>query len=106
MAASAAAQPQAPELTLEGESAGRFEFARMPELVLIRGIAQIVQLGFYQLDPANPWPAGDVEGNAGWLSKHPTRLVDATTGAASRQRHRHLRRATGELGYAAPGRAM
>jgi hypothetical protein len=77
------AQPMPPELTLEGGSVvpgGRFEFAKIPELALIRGIPQVVQLGFYQIDPGNPWAAGDVERKTGWLSNHPTQLVDATTG--------------------------
>ena len=77
-------QPKAPELSLNGGTpvpGARFEFGKLPELVLIRGIPQVVQLGFYQIDPANPWPAGDVERASGWLSNYPTRLVDATTGA-------------------------
>ena len=78
-------QPTAPELSLNGGTVvpgGRFEFAKIPELVLIRGLPQVVQMGFYQVDPSNPWPAGDVERASGWLSNHPTRLVDAASGAS------------------------
>ena len=44
-----------------------------------------MQLGFYQIDPRNPWPAGDVERASRWLSNHPTQLVDATSGSALSQ---------------------
>jgi hypothetical protein len=75
---SAAQSPEPP--AVEETATGRFEFAKIPELVLIRGMPQIVPLGFYQIDPTNRWPPGDVEGNSDWLSKHPTQLVEATTG--------------------------
>ena len=78
---------------------GRFEFAKIPELVLIRGIRQIVPLGFYQLDPANPWPAGDVEGQSDWLSRHATRLVDATSGAPVLSNILSYGEQSGEVGY-------
>ena len=99
LGASAVAQPQAPELTLEGESGARFEFARIPELVLIRGIAQIAQLGFYQVDPNNRWPPGDVEHASKWLSNRPTRLVDATTGQPVVSDIVTYGERSGELGY-------
>ena len=96
-ALSVAAQPQAPELTLtvnepDRPATGRFAFGRIPELVLIRGLAQTVQLGYLQIDHTNPWPAGDVERASGWFSNRPTRLVDATSGAPVRDRHRDATR--------------
>ena len=60
---------------------GRFEFANVAEVALVRGVPQTVQLGFYQLDPANPWPAGDQTRASGWTSRRTTKLVDAGTGA-------------------------
>ena len=45
---------------------GRFDWAQVPELALVRGLPQTVQLGIYQLDPANPWPAGDLTRLGGW----------------------------------------
>ena len=98
LAFAATAQPQAPELTLEGE-AERFEFTRIPELVLIRGIPQVVQLGFYQVDYKNPWPPGDVERASGWESKHPTRLVDAATGQPVVSNIVNYAEGSGELSY-------
>jgi hypothetical protein len=80
------AQPLPPELTLTvGEAGSRFEFARIPELALVRGVPQVVQLGFYQIDPGNRWPAGDLERASGWQSSRPTQLVDAVSGAAVSQ---------------------
>lgn len=75
--------PKAPLFTLEGGSivdSGRFEFGKIPELLLIRGLPQVVQLGFYQIDPANPWTPGDLDRSLGWLSNRFTRLVDAASG--------------------------
>ena len=62
--------------------AGRFAFALVPEQVFVAGIAETVQLGIRQVDPVNPWPAGDQTGNSGWTSRFPTHLVQASTGAA------------------------
>ena len=57
LSVTAVAQPSAPELLLtinepDAVVGGRFEFTKIPELVFVRGIPQIVQLGFYQVDPA------------------------------------------------------
>ena len=78
LAASAAAQPQPPQLAL-GED-GRFEFAPIHEVALVRGIAETVQLGPFQIDPTNRWTAGDLTRQSGWTSLWPTRLVDAASG--------------------------
>ena len=98
------APPNPPKLIVtvnepDAPAGGRFEFARIPELVLIRGIKQIVPLGFYQLDPANPWPPGDVEGASDWLSRRATRLVDAATGAPVLSNILSYGEQSGELGY-------
>jgi hypothetical protein len=98
IAFSSTAQPLPPEVTI-GESTGRFEFAKIPELVLVRGMPQVVQLGFYQLDPNNRWPAGDVERASGWLSKHPTQLVDEAGAAVVKNIVSYDER-TSELSYA------
>ena len=74
------AQPIPPILTLDAAGGGRFEFAAVPELVLVRGVPQTLQLGMYQIDPSNPWPAGDFERAGGWASHRPTRAVDTATG--------------------------
>ena len=104
MAWPVAAQPLAPELLLTVNEAapvgGRFEFAKIPELVFVRGIAQTVQLGFYQLDPSNRWPAGDVEGTEPWLSRRATRLVDATSGTPVLGQIVTYADQSGELAYA------
>ena len=78
LAASAAAQPQAPQLALGAD--GRFEFAPVPEVALVRGVAETVQLGPFQIDPTNRWTAGDLTRQSGWTSLWPTRLVDAASG--------------------------
>jgi hypothetical protein len=70
------AQPTAPELALNGT--GRFEFATVPELTFIRGIAETQSVGMWQIDPANPWPAGQPTAGP-WRSGRPTRLVDTAT---------------------------
>lgn len=62
--------------------AARFEFAPVPEHVFVHGIAETVQLGIRQIDPANRWPAGDQTRSSGWTSRYPTRLVNAATGTA------------------------
>ncbi len=73
------AQADAAEISVP---AGRFEFASVPEHVFVAGIAETVQLGIRQVDPVNPWPAGDQTGTTGWTSRFPTRLVQASTGTA------------------------
>ena len=60
--------------------AGRFEFAPVPEHAFVAGLPETVQLGIWQLDPTNPWPAGDQTRSTGWSSRFPTRLVDASSG--------------------------
>ena len=72
----ALAQPQAPELALDGE--GRFEFAALPELTFIRGIAETQPTGMFQVDYSNPWPAGVPKAGT-WRSRRPTQLVDTAT---------------------------
>jgi len=63
-------------------ASGRFEFAPVPEHAFVVGLPETVQLGIWQLDPANPWPAGEQTRSTGWASRFPTRLVDAETGKA------------------------
>ncbi len=58
----------------------RFEFAPVPEHPFVAGLPETVQLGIWQIDPANPWPAGDQTRSSGWSSRHATRLVDAASG--------------------------
>ena len=80
---------------------GRFEFAPVPEHAFVAGLPETVQLGIWQLDPANPWPAGDQTRSAGWTSRFPTRLVDSGTGKAVSGLEYDGR--TGELRYAGDG---
>ena len=80
---------------------GRFEFAPVPEHAFVAGLSETVQLGIWQLDPANPWPAGDQTRSAGWTSRFPTRLADSATGKAVSGLEYDGR--TGELRYAGDG---
>ena len=80
---------------------GRFEFAPMPEHAFVAGLAETVQLGIWQLDPANPWPAGDQTRSTGWSSRFPTRLVDAGSGKPVSGLEYDGK--TGELRYAGDG---
>lgn len=93
-----AAPPTPPVLAVGDAPAGRFEFAKVPEVALVRGLAQVVQLGIYQVDPTNPWPAGDLTRAGGWQSQRPTRLVDVATGQAATMFGYDAQ--TGELSYA------
>src|SRR5512145_2585268 len=59
---------------------GRIEFAPVPELAFVAGIAETVQLGPFMLDPANRWTPGDQTRASGWKSRFPTQLIDTATG--------------------------
>ena len=91
------AQPQAPELALDGE--GRFEFAQVPELTFIRGIAETQSTGLFQIDPANPWPAGEPKAGV-WRSRRPTQLVDTATGQPVNSNILTYQALTGDVVYA------
>lgn len=72
------AQPSQPlSPVLSDAAAKRFEFAPIPELVFVRGIAETMQLGAFQLDHNNRWPPGDLTRSSGWASNRPTRLLDS-----------------------------
>ena len=60
---------------------GRLDFATVPEHAFVRGQAETVQLGIWQLDPLNRWTPGDQTRESGWKSRFPTRLVFLDTGA-------------------------
>jgi hypothetical protein len=47
---------------------GPIRWAELPEIVFVRGFAEVDQLGPFLLDPGNPWPAGDLENTEGWTS--------------------------------------
>ena len=79
----------------------RFGFAPIPEHAFVAGLAETVQLGIWQLDPENPWPAGDQTRSSGWKSRFATRLVDAATGRPPPGLEYDGR--TGELKYAGDG---
>jgi hypothetical protein len=79
----------------------RFEFAPVPEHAFVAGLPETVQLGIWQIDPANPWPAGDQTRSAGWTSRHPTRLVEVASGRPVAGFEYDGR--TGELRYAGDG---
>ena len=59
----------------------RMDFAPVPEVALVRGRRETVQLGIFQLDPLNRWTPGDLTRASGWRSRFSTRLVDVATGA-------------------------
>jgi hypothetical protein len=59
----------------ESAPPGRMEFAQVPEIALIEGVPETIQLGPWQLDPVNPWTPGDFTRASGWKSRIPTRLV-------------------------------
>jgi hypothetical protein len=50
-------------------------FAKVPEIPLVQGRPETVQLGIWQLDPENRWTPGDFTRASGWTSRFPTRLV-------------------------------
>ncbi len=79
---------------------GRLEFAPIPEVVFVRGLAETVQLGPFQVDPSNRWTAGDLTRASGWISGHPTRLVDAASGQAVPSAAMNYEGSTAELRYA------
>jgi hypothetical protein len=79
----------------------RFGFAPIPEHAFVAGLPETVQLGIWQLDPANPWPAGDQTRSTGWSSRFPTRLVDAGSGKPVSGFEYDGK--TGELRYAGDG---
>lgn len=54
---------------------GRVEVAPVPELVFVAGIPEVVQLGAFVLDPANPWTPGDLTRSSGWKNRLSSRLV-------------------------------
>lgn len=79
----------------------RFEFAPVPEHAFVAGLPETVRLGIWQIDPANPWPAGDQTRSSGWTSRHPTRLVEA--GSARPVQGFDYDGRTGELRYTGDG---
>jgi hypothetical protein len=79
----------------------RFEFAPVPEHAFVAGLPETVQVGIWQIDPANPWPAGDQTRSTSWTSRHATRLVEAASGRTVAGFEYDGR--TGELRYAGDG---
>jgi hypothetical protein len=79
----------------------RFEFAEVPEHAFVAGLPETVQLGIWQIDPANPWPAGDQTRSTGWTSRHVTRLVETASGRPVAGFEYDGR--TGELRYSGDG---
>lgn len=75
----------------------KLQFATVPEIVFVRGMPQTIQLGIYQIDPANPWPAGDLTRSSGWKSRFLTALVHADTAESVDQFAYDAQ--TGELAY-------
>jgi hypothetical protein len=81
----------------------------IPEHAFVAGLPETVQLGIWQLDPANPWPAGDhgtarrrhAAGRAGrpvWAgsaAQGASGLGRAQRDISRRQRVRRIRRAAG-----------
>ena len=59
----------------------RMDFAPIPEVALVQGRRETVQLGIFQLDPLNRWTPGDLTRASGWRSRFSTGLVDVATGA-------------------------
>ena len=75
----------------------RMDFAPIPEVALVQGRRETVQLGIFQLDPLNRWTPGDLTRASGWRSRFSTGLVDVATGAPPAGYTYDSE--TGELGY-------
>ena len=75
----------------------RMDFAPVPEVALVQGRQETVQLGIFQLDPLNRWTPGDLTRASGWRSRFSTGLVDVATGAPPAGYTYDSE--TGELGY-------
>ena len=75
----------------------RMDFAPVPEVALLQGRSETVQLGIFQLDPLNRWTPGDLTRASGWRSRFSTGLVDVATGAPPAGYTYDSE--TGELGY-------
>ena len=75
----------------------RMDFAPVPEVALVQGRGETVQLGIFQLDPLNRWTPGDLTRASGWRTRFSTRLVDVATGAPPAGYTYDGE--TGELGY-------
>ena len=75
----------------------RMDFAPVPEVALVQGRRETVQLGIFQLDPLNRWTPGDLTRASGWRSRFSTGLVDVATGAPPAGYTYDGE--TGELGY-------
>ena len=75
----------------------RMDFAPVPEIALVRGKRETVQLGIFQLDPLNRWTPGDLTRASGWRSRFSTGLIDVATGAPPAGYTYDSE--TGELGY-------
>jgi hypothetical protein len=79
------------------EAPARMDFAPVPEVALVQGRPETVQLGIFQLDPLNRWTPGDLMRASGWRSRFSTRLVDVAIG--SPPAGYTYDGETGELGY-------
>jgi hypothetical protein len=55
----------------------RLHFAQVPEIAMIEGVPETIQLGPWQLDPHNRWKPGDLTRTSGWKSRFQTRLLTA-----------------------------
>jgi hypothetical protein len=55
-------------------------FAEIPEVVFVRGIPEVEQMGIYLLDTGNRWPHGDATNAAGWRSRVATACHDLPAG--------------------------
>lgn len=70
---------------------GRIEFATIPEIALVSGVPETIQLGPFMLDPANRWEAGDQTRESGWESRFPAILTAAPAGVTLDEKTLELR---------------